>query len=275
MKKWFYAALVILIVGLVLVGAEYKKDGFERFIISEDEFEKDEYVCEDDVRDIYIDDSSQHIEIIPSDDGKCRLEYSQTEYDVYEISLKNGVLRVKRDEKFSILRIQNFGERVMRLYLPEGEYGKLKVDAASSNVIVNKGFGFTEIDIELASGDAKCFADAGNMSIDTASGEVTVADAEFDRVEIETASGEVMLKDMVVRNKIEIDTASGDVEFDGLDAGYIHIDTASGDVDGSVAKAMMYETDTASGDVSVPVSMKDAAVCRVETASGDITIIEK
>ena len=34
-------------------------------------------------------------------------------------------------------------------------------------------------------------------------------------------------------------------------------------------------TAMASGDVDVPVSMRDAEVCRIETASGDIKIIEE
>ena len=294
MKKWFLIAVVLLLVGAVMAAASLKKDGLEKFIVTEDDMEKVEYVCRGDVKDIYIEDSSQDIEIIPSDDGGCRLEYVQGEYDKYEISFENGVLDVKRDEDFSILRIPDFGGRVMRLYLPEGEYGKLKIDAASSNVTVDRGFSFAEIEIDLASGDVKCFADAEKMEfsaasgevriegvladaaeIHTASGDVHAADAAVGDIGIDTASGEVTLKDVTVLNNAEIETTSGDVEFSGLDAGYIFIDTASGDVEGSVVKAMQYEIDTASGDIRVPVSMRDAEICRVETASGDVTITEE
>ena len=294
MKKWFLIAIVLLLVGAVMAAASLKKDGLDRFVVSEDEIEKVEYVCRGEVKDIYFDESAQDIEIIPSEDGKCRLEYVQSEYDKYDISFENGVLKVKWDEKFGILRITDFSERVMRLYLPEGEYGKLKVDAASSNVTVEKGFDFAEIDIDLASGGVNCRADAVNMILETASGEIWIdgvladaaeihtssgdvyaSDAAVGNIGIDTASGEVTLKDVTVLNNAEIETTSGDVEFSGLDAGYIFIDTASGDVEGSVVKAMQYEIDTASGDIRVPVSMRDAEICRVETASGDVTITEE
>jgi len=292
MKKWFNAALLMLLIGAVMVGISLKRDGLERFVVNEDDYEKMEYICRDEVSEICIKDSSQDIEILVSAGDECRLAYLKSEYDEYTIELDDGALLIERDERISILNFS--GERVMRLYLPEGEYKKLEIDAASSDVKIDDGFRFDEIDIELSSGDVKCCADADELKMATssgnieltaifadsvelsaASGDMKIADTDAKRIEIATASGSITLEKVEVSDGVKLESASGDIWFAELNAGDIYIDTASGDVEGSVAKPMLYEINTTSGDIDVPVSMRDAAVCRVETTSGDIRITEE
>lgn len=276
MRRWAIAALVLLLVGCVLAGISLKVEGLDRFIVNDEDYEKLEFVCRDAVESVIIEDSDQDIEIIPATDGVCRLEYAEGELDKYDISLENGVLRIERNARFGIFNFADFRTRVMRLYLPEGDYEKLRIDVSSGDVTVEKGFGFSEIMIELASGDVNMKGvTAGNVEISAASGGIGITDVAAEDIEIDTASGDIFMKNVAVSGKVEAETASGDIGFSGLNAGYIEFDTASGDVEGSVAKPMEYRIDTASGDVDVPVSMRDAEVCRIETASGDIKIIEE
>lgn len=294
MKKWALAALIMLLTGCILLGISLKRDGLEGIVVNEADLEKLVYICEGPISGVDIDESSQDIDILVSDDGECRLEYMSGEHDAYDISFENGILRVKRETEFSIFNIEAPDIRRMRLYMPEGEYDEVDINAASSDVTIAEGFAFSEIDIELSSGDVKCFADAehitaeassgdlhiegaaaGKVTAGTSSGSVCLSGVSAEDISVDTSSGEVKLDDVTASGMVTVSASSGDIEFARLEAGSIRIETASGDVEGSVVKPMQYEIETASGDVNVPVSMRDAALCRIETASGDIDIIEK
>lgn len=255
MKKWLCSALIMLLVGCVMLGIAIKNDDAAEFIEASKAYETEVYEITEAVESVFVHGSDQDIKILPAEDGKCRLEYSKGKHDRYEIAFEDGALSVEKSEEFHIQLLPEFDGGEIKLYLSEGEYNELKIRAASSDVYVAEGFLFENVAIDLSSGDVSIHADVGKVMIDTASGDVALCNMAAD--------------------KIEIGTASGDVSFEGLDAGGIFISTASGDVEGSVVKPMLYETDTASGDVDVPVSMRDAEICRIETASGDIVIREE
>lgn len=314
MRFWLRTAAILLIAAAVLGGCVLLSGNFDFDKLGVDKYEKAEYICAEPVTAINVIDSDQDIEILPSTDGTCRIEYMYGEYDNYDISLENGLLSVERNRKFRF-GLFDFGfDRAMRIYLPEGEYEYLSVDSASGDISVS-GCNATDITLEAASGDISaknCSADsfslnassgeisvvncdagsialgatsgdieaqgmiaAEKLTVNSASGDIEVKNCNAAEMEFSAASGDVEIAGITVFDQLMIDTASGDVDFRRADAGSIYVHAASGDVYGSVVKPMLYETDSASGDVNIPVPMRDAGICRIETASGDITIIEE
>lgn len=273
MKKWFKTAATLLLAAIVLAVCALLSGGIDIGKLSNVEYKAAEYICSEEVSSVKLCDSSQDIEILPSEDGRCRLEYVKSEYDDYEISLTEGLLSVKRSERFHLSFFDFEHERVLRLFLPEGEYDSIYVDSSSGDVTCAVGAG--NISVHTSSGDVNCTAAAERISIDTSSGDVSLTGSAAECITLSTSSGDIDAQDVAVSGEFKADTASGEVSFRGLDAGSISISTASGDVEGSVTKPMQYEADTASGDVDIPVSARDAAVCRIETASGDISIFEE
>lgn len=103
--------------------------------------------------------------------------------------------------------------------------------------------------IDVGSGDVRMEDLAGNLTLDTGSGEVRIGS--------------------VRGGEIRIDTGSGDVEADRLDGSTVTIDTGSGDVTvGTLAGRA--SIDTGSGDVAV--SMEAGHALNVSTGSGEVDI---
>lgn len=314
MRFWLRTAAVFLIAAVILGGCVLLSGNFDFDGFNVSKYEKAEYICAEPVTAVNIIDGDQDIEILSSSDDTCRIEYMYGEYDNYDISLENGLLSVERDEKFHF-GLFSFGfDRVMRIYLPEGEYEYLSVDSSSGDISVTD-CNACDILLDAASGDIfakSCSADnfslsassgeisvndcdavslsigatsgdieaqgmtaAEKLTVNSASGDIEVKNCSASEMELSAASGDVETADITVAGQLMIDTASGDVDFRRADAGSIYVNAASGDVYGSVVKPMLYETDSASGDVNVPVPMRDAGICRIETASGDITVIEE
>jgi len=312
MKFWLRTAAFFLIAAVVLGGCALLsgKFDFDRFNVSE--YEEAEYICAEPVTAVKVIDGDQDIEILPSTDGTCRIEYMYGEYDNYDISLEDGLLTVEMDEKF---HFGLFGfDRTIRIYLPEGEYESLTVDSSSGDILVT-GCSASIIALDAASGDISaincsaanfglsassgeiCVKDcdavyneisatsgdidvqgmtaAEKLTVESASGDIEIKCSSASAVEVSAASGDVEADDITAAGQLVIDTASGDVSFMRADAGSIYVNAASGDVYGSVVKPMLYEAHAASGNVDIPVPMRDAGICRIETASGDITIIEE
>ena len=103
MKKWFKIAATLLLAAIVLAVCALLSGGIDIGKLNNVEYEAAEYICTEDVISVKLCDSSQDIEILPSDDGKCRLEYVRSGYDDYEISLTDGLLSVRRSERFHLI----------------------------------------------------------------------------------------------------------------------------------------------------------------------------
>jgi len=275
MNKWIRTAALLLLAAFALSGCVLLFDGYDPEKFRTTSYEIAEYVCAEPATSVKIDDSDQDIRIYPSEDGKCRIEYYESEYDNYDIVLKDGVLYVKHTTRFHISFFDTGIYGGITLYLPEDECESLQVDVASGDIIMEY-CGAKDVELGTASGDIhvqECTA--VNMTLGAASGDIAIVDSAADSIVIDSASGDIFIRDITAAAGLNIDTASGDVDFSGVDAGSIYVTAASGDVYGSVVKPMLYEADSTSGDVNIPVPMRDAGICRNETASGDITIIEE
>jgi putative adhesin len=127
-------------------------------------------------------------------------------------------------------------------------------------LLVTAPFG-TRVDSNFASADFEGVGRFGNVSIDTASGEVALE---------------------AVDGRLEINTASGDVRADFV-GGDIRINSASGDVEVGIRQGskVFIDASSMSGDMSSELDMHDAPVgesdgpnidFRARTMSGDVTV---
>lgn len=272
MKKTLVIAGILLLAGIALVVIGLEAIDFDFSRLGRVKYESARYICETGVRSVRVSESSRDIEIIASRDGECRLEYPVSEYDIYEITLEDGELRVSREEKNRLMRFFEFARApAIKLYLPAGDYGSLCIDASSSDVDVSPGVVFETIEARLSSGDVESSADAGRIYIETASGDVELENIAAEAVRVTTASGDVEANNIRVSGDFEVSSASGDVSFERLDAASVTISTASGDVTGTMAGEMRYTIKTASGDVDVPET-GSGGECSITTSSGDIEI---
>ena len=147
----------------------------------------------------------------------------------------------------------------LRIEVPEKRWGSsprigVRVTAPAGSRLVAR----------TASADVRCTGTLSALSVNCASGEVTVAVVEGDAA-VSSASGDVTLA--IVTGCARVRTASGDVT--AAQVSELDVTTASGDVTAGSVEGTM-QTRTASGDVQLADAVGGAV--EVSTTSGDIAV---
>ncbi|MDD6269745.1 MAG: DUF4097 family beta strand repeat-containing protein [Oscillospiraceae bacterium] len=305
--------------GFALIMAVCIATGFDPLGSEDTAYETKIYNIEEKFSNIEIDDVSYSIEIKPSDDGKCRIECEENNKITHDVQVKGDTLRIdfkdkrKWYEKITLsINPDSWRTRSMTVYLPEKEYEKLNVDTVSGDIVVEKGFTFTEGVLDNTSGDMNCKAfftkdltaesTSGNVNLadikaqsiraestsgeidiaasevtgkiicDSTSGSVTLSVVNAKDISAESTSGEVKMNNVNASGEISIDTTSGEITLDRVDAKSIEIDSTSGSVTGTLLSPKKFITDTTSGDVNVPRYDDCESVCEIDTTSGNIDV---
>ena len=244
------------------------------------------------VAKLEINTVSDNVMLLPAEDGLCRVDWKDTRYGYYEVSLERGTLEIRyRDTVQNIFF--DFGEnesRTVAVYLPESIYESLQVTTTSGN-FASSGFSFDETKLTTTSGQVG-LEDGffGEAKINTTSGDVVLHGCDASATEINTTSGSVVLHDYdAAATKIvttsgevglgngsfgeaKINTTSGDVVLDGYDATTTEITTTSGNVIGTVATPQTYHVHTVSGDVSCPEDAPGGGTFEIHTTSGGVKL---
>lgn len=139
-------------------------------------------------------------------------------------------------------------------------------------------FGFDkEISVKTASGDISIDgARAVDILLETSSGEINLADVyNYVNLQAETTSGDIEAQNVVSCIAISFKATSGDINFEGIDSySQMNLATTSGDIDGYINSKRYFSVQTASGSVNVPANDGSGRLCHcsVTTVSGDINI---
>lgn len=270
------------------------------------------YDVNDSFDSIYIEDSSADITFAKSENDKAYVESFEREDVSYDVKVNNKTLSIIRNKKLFSLSFNTpdtyltvylpqkaYDELTIKvassdiILSEEFEFASVDIDTASGDVSVASKI-IKSLSINVASSDiAVSNCEAKKVKLHTASGEITINNLNgCEEIEVSTASGEIeisdvkaknfkgssasgeqSLKNVVAENKIDLNSGSGEILLYGCDAQDIHISTASGDVYGELLSKKIFVTDTASGDVKIsPDAYGEDGECRVETASGDITL---
>ena len=293
MKKILKIFAIILIVGLVISFIALASVGFDIRKLDGIELERTEYTSENEAFDkiiIDVDSADVIINSVPAGQGTRVVVEDDVDAE-YEVSFDGGKLIVECEDEWR--GFFNFEETTVSIYIPEGEQGKLDVEADSADVSVACGtILFRSVDIETDSGDVEGTIKAReHINISTGSGDVTLKNSSADSVSvnvesgdvdvfecsaytarIETGSGDVEISRLAVSASLNIETSSGDVEIDSADAGSVDIATGSGDVECAFISAMNVDADAKSGEVNVRANDPSGRSCRIRTRSGDIEV---
>ena len=178
---------------------------------------------------------SDNVLLRPSEDGKVRVDWKDTRYGYYEVSLERDTLEITYRDTEQKPHF-NFGEeepRTVAVYLPESSYESLLLTTVSGHA-ASSGF-------------------------------------SFDRTEITATSGQVGLGNGSF-GEAKINTTSGDVVLDGYDATTTEITTTSGDVIGTVAAPKLFYAESVSGTAEYPVNDYSTGNFTVHTISGDVKL---
>ena len=273
MKKLMVISAVIFGIGLILCLIAAISVDFDFSRLSTAVYEKKTKVINTEFDEIDIQDMSDSVELKPSDDGKCKIIYYDSNKIIHNIDISEGILKIKAEYRNWTSYIFNINiGRDMIIYLPEKEYEKLYISTVGGNINMEK-FAFEDTELHTVSGNISAYG-SGEVKISTTSGAVDITGKTDNGAEISSVSGDIRLNKFISES-LTIGTASGDVYLDMSDADKINISTVSGDVGGDLLGDKEIHTDTVSGYINVPKSVNGKALCEIHTTSGNIILENK
>ena len=206
-----------------------------------------------------------HLDIVEADirfefGATAKIAYRNFDHVVYASEVRDGVLDLYRvDERTTVEKLFDFTRKNQEIVitLPAEAYQSLWLRTVSGDIALTGNLKIAETTIESTSGD------------------ITMAGLEGDALSILTTSGDLELHRVVLTKKMNLESTSGDIEAEACNAPEILIDTTSGDVEATWLTEKKFMIDTVSGEREVPPSAETTETCTVKTVSGDIEISAK
>ena len=295
MKIWLIAAGALIFLGIIIFVAAMSIMGWTFMNLSTVEYEKNSYEINETFSNIIVNSSTAEIQILPSDDDKCRVECNDDKKAKHYATVKDDTLEIdvvneKKWYDYISIGIGSWEEKIT-VYLPTMEYNSLCIKSSTSDVRVSENFTFKNIDISLSTGDAFCYANGiDNVNIKTSTGKIIVDNIFAGDVNLTTSvgnivlsyvtcnnlissgnTGDIELKNVIASEKIDINRSTGDVIFEDSDGAEIFVVTDTGDVEGSLLSQKVFVIRTDTGDVEVPDSIEGGR-CEIKTDTGDVCI---
>lgn len=239
----------------------------------------EEYVANlaesDTVKKIDLGVSSSHVTITTEKDADMISVYYKAGRSGirFGCTIRNGTLIVRENGFFMTFFDFNGDSSELELVLPEREYEKVTLSAASGSIsaqeLVSEKF---TAEFASGEGDFRVFAD--DIHLEVSSGSVTLQNCREDRkassICLDALSGKHTVEGFLT-DEFDIDLASGTVTMTGV-SGKGNIDLASGNVRLDYAAwDDDLDIDAASGTVEVRLPAESGAFVELDAASGGVT----
>ena len=310
-KVWLIIAASLCLLGIIIFGGIIAMANFDLSMLSTSKYTTNEHIITDSFSDIDISSNTADIDLIPSDDGKCRIVCYEEENARHAVSVNNGVLSVKvvNEKKwYQYIGIYS-GTPKVSVYLPEDEYGALTISGSTGSIDIPDNFSFGDVSVTLSTGRIGYYADSKDLTLTATTGDITaggiackdtslsVSTGSITASDIECTSlftkvttgktnisdvkcesfiskgntGDIVLERLVSTGDIAIDRSTGDVKLSDCDGSEIKITTDTGDVSGSLLSEKVFITSSDTGDINVPKTTTGGK-CEITTDTGDIEI---
>ncbi len=181
----------------------------------------------------------------------------------------NTTLRVRDDGTFG----EEYGRHERAGWFREGREVRITgrgrgMEAADVAADRTRG----TLKIATGSGNVDLRDAAGDVALETGSGDITAANMRGTRLRLETGSGNVTLTGAQAPD-LHVETGSGDVTVSGAQGDDLSFETGSGNVDVELrATFQSLRIETGSGDVTLKVPPSMSAQVDLDTGSGDIDL---
>ncbi len=280
-------------------------------------YETNEHIIDKEFTDILIETYTSDIMFVPSADGEYRVVSFEATNTKHSVEVKDGVLEIKLQDArkwYDHISIFSYKNPTITVYIPAGEYGKLKIKSSTGDIDLHSQFKFESADISVSTADIGYYASTnGKISIKGTTGDITIGDITASEVDLKVSTGkisisnltcpgdvkvvvstgksvitnvscksfisegdtgDVILTGVLAADKFDIERSTGDVTFEDCDAGEIYIETSTGDVKGSFLTDKVVFANTDTGKIEVPQSTVGGR-CEITTDTGDIEITIK
>ena len=201
---------------------------------------------------IRIDVLAADVELIPSEDGKCRIITTDHEDVEYTVRVVEDTLTVRAADNrawYQHLSVGVSANRSVQIFLPAQSFKSLTVDVTAGDVSVPRDFTFS-----------------GNVELSSNSGDLTLLAAVEGDTSLETTTGDVTVEGK--HKTVSASATTGDVTLRHVDAKELTVSVTTGSIHVQKAVAVAVTAAAGTGDVILEDVITDDAI-RVTTTTGD------
>lgn len=295
-KKLLIFSILCIVAGLILTAFSGVRDGgYLKQLLGDAGNarlqEKKTVDVTEDFHSLSVTESSADVQLLPSEDGGCRVVYGEDEYSSCRVSVEDGVLTVERETKDHARSVLIVFEETLPvcIYLPEDSYRALSVTASSGDFRSSGGFSWETAAIETHSGNIRLEElSAETLTAKSSSGDIRLHGCSLGSLTLESSSGELKAEALSCSGDGQLRSGSGDIKLEESSfrsllisassgelkltktvcSGSVKAETTSGDITLRKASAESYELRSNSGDVKG--SVLGSVDFIAETSSGSV-----
>lgn len=226
MKVFLIIGIGLFALGIVITGVGFALAGgdFANILPAVEQTEANQDFDGKDVANLVVDDDYNDIEIVPSSDADIHVTYYEAMAGDYSLLVDGDTLTIQPAHKvwWRYIGIYNFAPKKMTIAIPDTlTTVNVSADAAS----------LTLSDVTLA----------GDLNVDTDTGNVKISDVTTGDIAIQNDTGNVEL-DNVIAGDVSADENTGSIKFTDVNCSDIDIDADAGaialnNVDAQAVKA--------------------------------------
>ncbi|KOO44285.1 DUF4097 family beta strand repeat-containing protein [Priestia koreensis] len=279
MKKFVYAGLILLFIGIIGSAATFKLNGGILSFKTSEIHEK-KVITNPAITSIEVDVSANDVQVMPAEDNRLTVEASgrinKRYEDRYKLNIReNGskaTISVSRKMPSFMVGV-NLEDVNVKVHVPKKQYKMLKVQLQSGDITAT-GIKAETMSLHTTSGDINATNnEIGKLlKMSARSGDLTARSNTAESLQVKTTSGDLHGLDVKAKSS-SFETTSGDIELANI-AGNVTTETMSGDItidnertQGNVSAR------TTSGDVTMNYTENPASLAvDADTRAGDIEL---
>ncbi len=272
-KIWMIVAAALVALGALLFAVAMMVADWDFSKLGTEDIITNAYQAETAFTQISIEEDTAKIDILPADDGVCRVvcqERKKMPHTV-EVAQDTLVIRLTDTRKWYEYLGISFGKTEVTVYLPEMEYDRLTVETDTGDITVSDAFVFETINISADTADIESRADVvTSVNVATSTGDIRLEDVTLGQANLATDTGNVWAERIETKGKLGFATDTGDLCMTDVHCGALELESSTGNkhlvrvtVDGTLTAR------SSTGNVTFENS--DAAALSVETSTGNVS----
>jgi DUF4097 and DUF4098 domain-containing protein YvlB len=258
------AGLIFLGITVVIVG--FSMSGFDIKKLTTDPEVTNYVTIDQDFNSIIIDATTADLKILPSTDGKCKIDLVERKNLYFMPSVENGILTVNEvdDRKWYEHIGISWGNMSITLYLPKEQYNSLTVELTTGKAEIDSAFEFGKVAVKATTGSVKCEAKVTeSLAIKCTTGLIYASGAEVDTLSLKASTGAIELCKSSCRT-LEIEATTGSIKLSEISG------TGDFDIEATTGKINLSDVVT-EGDLTIEADTGDISFKRCDAANLDLT----
>ncbi len=273
-KIWLIVAAVLIVLGgCLFVGARMAAGNWDFASLRNAKMETNTVEISDDFQSISIRSDTEDVVFVPSDDGSCRVAFTEWENEKHTASVQDGTLTIERIDSRAWYEHVRFSlaDTKITVYLPQSSYASLLIEESTGDVELPGDFSFENIDVTLSTGDVRCFASsAGPLRIAASTGSIYAENLSAGELALSVSTGGVELRSVTCAGELSVGVSTGKTRLTDVSCGSFVSTGSTGDIRlENVLASGLLSIERSTGDVKFDGC--DAGELYVKTDTGDVS----